>query len=253
MSRWTKRPQNACRQCGDTWYPRGKDVSHCCPRCGSNDVELAIMALFRALAALVLGVFLAIKALFELAVAVIAWLVRQVGRWCSAVRQWLTIPSAARTHPVPGPTPGATPLAPARPFTPATKRSGPPGWVSRTWSRTRGAVGRFFAWVASVNDDITGVNDSPHPPGRHREVADNPRTRRPQLSRRGTRLPTGRSPLTARSRGAGMVSEQSSEPLTAQDLARRKHRIDSLLSSSASSASPSPNCAARAVRSRVKR
>lgn len=35
MSR-TKRPQNVCRNCGYTWYPRGRYVSTKCPNCGST-------------------------------------------------------------------------------------------------------------------------------------------------------------------------------------------------------------------------
>ena len=37
---WTKRPQNHCKTCGYTWYPRGKSISHKCPRCGSEDTGL---------------------------------------------------------------------------------------------------------------------------------------------------------------------------------------------------------------------
>lgn len=35
-----KRPQNRCKSCHYTWYPRGKDVSYMCPRCGSTDVTV---------------------------------------------------------------------------------------------------------------------------------------------------------------------------------------------------------------------
>jgi uncharacterized protein (TIGR03067 family) len=34
----TKRPMNSCQRCGDTWHPRGRDVSHRCPRCGSSSI-----------------------------------------------------------------------------------------------------------------------------------------------------------------------------------------------------------------------
>ena len=34
----TLRTQNACYDCGHTWYPRGKDVSTRCPNCGDTDV-----------------------------------------------------------------------------------------------------------------------------------------------------------------------------------------------------------------------
>jgi RNA polymerase subunit RPABC4/transcription elongation factor Spt4 len=35
----TKRPQNKCKSCGYTWYPRGKHISNKCPNCGSADVS----------------------------------------------------------------------------------------------------------------------------------------------------------------------------------------------------------------------
>ncbi|MES2069867.1 MAG: hypothetical protein V4488_05935 [Pseudomonadota bacterium] len=34
----TKRTQNKCKSCGYTWYPRGKNISLKCPRCGSTNV-----------------------------------------------------------------------------------------------------------------------------------------------------------------------------------------------------------------------
>lgn len=40
MPRGTKRPQNVCKQCRYTWYPRGKSLSHKCPRCGSTDTGI---------------------------------------------------------------------------------------------------------------------------------------------------------------------------------------------------------------------
>ena len=41
MSRATQRPLNECNDCGDTWYARGRDLSHKCPYCGSTDVQYA--------------------------------------------------------------------------------------------------------------------------------------------------------------------------------------------------------------------
>ncbi len=35
----TKRPQNRCPECSYTWYPRGKNVSLKCPKCGSGNVK----------------------------------------------------------------------------------------------------------------------------------------------------------------------------------------------------------------------
>lgn len=37
----TKRPQNKCKKCGYTWYPRGKSISLKCPNCGSSEVGFA--------------------------------------------------------------------------------------------------------------------------------------------------------------------------------------------------------------------
>ncbi|MYN47646.1 hypothetical protein GTP23_21630 [Pseudoduganella sp. FT93W] len=47
----TKRPQNKCKKCGYTWYPRGAHISLKCPSCGSSEVGFAgpgvgILALF---------------------------------------------------------------------------------------------------------------------------------------------------------------------------------------------------------------
>lgn len=39
-ARGTKRPQNACRKCGHTWYPRGNNRSLKCPSCGNGDVKI---------------------------------------------------------------------------------------------------------------------------------------------------------------------------------------------------------------------
>jgi predicted RNA-binding Zn-ribbon protein involved in translation (DUF1610 family) len=35
----TKRPQNECKSCGYTWYPRGKSLSNKCPSCGSSETS----------------------------------------------------------------------------------------------------------------------------------------------------------------------------------------------------------------------
>lgn len=51
MGRGTKRPLNVCNACGNTWYPRGKDLSNKCPHCGSGDVKISMAGLYMALAA----------------------------------------------------------------------------------------------------------------------------------------------------------------------------------------------------------
>ena len=37
----TARPQNCCRNCHYTWYPRGKNLSRVCPNCGSSAIDFA--------------------------------------------------------------------------------------------------------------------------------------------------------------------------------------------------------------------
>lgn len=39
--RATKRPLNVCRECGQTWYPRGANLSRRCPNCGSSNVRVS--------------------------------------------------------------------------------------------------------------------------------------------------------------------------------------------------------------------
>jgi hypothetical protein len=40
VPRGTKRPQNVCKQCRYSWYPRGKSLSLKCPRCGSTETAV---------------------------------------------------------------------------------------------------------------------------------------------------------------------------------------------------------------------
>ena len=39
MGQSTKRPQNRCRACGHTWFPKGRDLSVKCPNCGATKVQ----------------------------------------------------------------------------------------------------------------------------------------------------------------------------------------------------------------------
>jgi hypothetical protein len=39
-----KRSENFCRACGDTWYPRGQDLSDKCPTCKSPNVTFLSLA-----------------------------------------------------------------------------------------------------------------------------------------------------------------------------------------------------------------
>jgi hypothetical protein len=38
----TLRSQNKCNDCRYTWYPRGKNISRVCPKCGSENVAVVI-------------------------------------------------------------------------------------------------------------------------------------------------------------------------------------------------------------------
>jgi hypothetical protein len=37
----TLRPKNVCNDCGNTWYPKGKDLSSVCPRCKNGNVRIS--------------------------------------------------------------------------------------------------------------------------------------------------------------------------------------------------------------------
>lgn len=37
----TLRPKNVCNDCGNTWYPKGKDLSAVCPRCKNGNVRIS--------------------------------------------------------------------------------------------------------------------------------------------------------------------------------------------------------------------
>ena len=50
----TKRIQNKCKSCGNTWYPKGKNLSLKCPNCGSNAVTYAGCGCFFWLAIIVI-------------------------------------------------------------------------------------------------------------------------------------------------------------------------------------------------------
>lgn len=56
MPRGTRRPQNVCKQCRYSWYPRGKSLSLKCPHCGSTDTAVGCGGLAMLLAiGLILG------------------------------------------------------------------------------------------------------------------------------------------------------------------------------------------------------
>lgn len=152
MGQWTKRPQNYCRGCNYSWYPRGKNVSYSCPRCGSQDVETALMAFMRGLAALMAALVAVIQTLFAA--------VGKLGRWAFGqlirVRAWWA--TRNRRAPAPGFRPASRGIGASR----LPVKTGSAGGV---WARICSSVGRFFGWVASINDDITGASENPHPLG----------------------------------------------------------------------------------------
>src|SRR5262245_15118809 len=69
--RWTQRPQNYCRTCGYTWYPRGKNRSANCPRCRSQDVELVLEEGPRAIGYLITAPFVLIGLILEIVIDLI--------------------------------------------------------------------------------------------------------------------------------------------------------------------------------------
>jgi hypothetical protein len=92
----TKRTQNVCKDCGYTWYPRGKNLSLQCPKCAGGNIAYA-----SCLSSGCLQVFAV--ALAVLAVPVV------IGGVIGGVRSLFSskpIPSAT-----PAPTPSSTPEA----------------------------------------------------------------------------------------------------------------------------------------------
>lgn len=67
----TRRPQNICKSCGHTWYPRGSNISLKCPNCGSmntgvkpvNNVYLILLYLLVVLVISIPVVFLSYSTL----------------------------------------------------------------------------------------------------------------------------------------------------------------------------------------------
>ena len=76
---WTKRPQNFCRSCKHSWYPRGHNRSARCPECKSPEVELALEGCLRAVGYLIVAplvlpaLLLALLCNVLLGAAVMAW------------------------------------------------------------------------------------------------------------------------------------------------------------------------------------
>lgn len=59
IPRGTLRPQNYCKSCGHTWYPRGKNLSPKCPNCYSRDTSIGCAPglILVVVAVLMVGIF----------------------------------------------------------------------------------------------------------------------------------------------------------------------------------------------------
>lgn len=77
MSKHTKRPQNICKNCGYSWYPRGKSISAKCPRCGSTNTTTGCLLLSGCFFMPFKWIFQLIGALFNIVVSIIAALNRR--------------------------------------------------------------------------------------------------------------------------------------------------------------------------------
>ncbi len=131
---WTKRPQNFCCSCGNSWYPRGKNRSDSCPRCGSPDVQLFLEGCLGAIGHLVAAPFV-----------LLTLLVQFVVKLCFALG-WL----AAKLIGV-----GASELA---------ERSQPARSAARDLGTALGkhlleSLGFGLKWLASVKDDVFAKGD----------------------------------------------------------------------------------------------
>lgn len=56
----TLRGQNKCKDCSYTWFPRGKDISLVCPKCGGSDVKKVSSGAFLGLVVVAIIVYVAI-------------------------------------------------------------------------------------------------------------------------------------------------------------------------------------------------
>jgi len=57
----TLRSQNKCKDCGYTWFPRGKALSLVCPKCGGSDVKKVSSGAFLGLVVIAVIVYVAIN------------------------------------------------------------------------------------------------------------------------------------------------------------------------------------------------
>lgn len=157
---WTKRPQNFCRSCGYSWYPRGKSRSAHCPQCGSTEVELALEGCLRAIGYLIALPFLPLLLAVRLVIGIvtlmfrgIGWVLRLIatiiGRSVPAVGRLIGTGAVGISHRVMPAVHHATPVV-------ASVVSG----LAATLGKHLRSAGIFtFRWVASVKDDLQGEAD----------------------------------------------------------------------------------------------
>jgi predicted RNA-binding Zn-ribbon protein involved in translation (DUF1610 family) len=147
MSRFTKRPLNLCHGCGYNWYPRGRSVSHKCPRCGSTNVETASAAAYRAFVQS-----------FTQFMQFVGRALRGIGSGIAAGWRAIAGNAQAQQKPISAqPAAPPTPVPQSRPQTPS-----PRPLQSRT-QRFTTAVSNGFRWVTSVGADLTGLNPNARP------------------------------------------------------------------------------------------
>jgi hypothetical protein len=151
MVQWTKRPLNHCRACGYTWYPRGHNVSACCPRCGGPEVELALIGCLRALFYLVaapwilagLLVWEVLRGLWTLG-GLLGWLFLR-GLRALGVGVSITVHEATERS------------RPARSAVWEATR----GWIAEIARRCFAGIAFGLSWIASAKDDLFAGEDRP--------------------------------------------------------------------------------------------
>ena len=96
--RGTRRPLNCCRQCGYTWYPRGKNLSPSCPSCGSSATDLQINIFLEALFKILSIPFIALAQLLEVAGPLLGKALCKAGRGIKEFTKSLSPPIGRFSH-----------------------------------------------------------------------------------------------------------------------------------------------------------
>jgi hypothetical protein len=154
--RWTKRPENHCSSCGNSWYPRGKERSDQCPRCGSTEVLLPLDGCLQAIWALISFPFVLALLAVRLLIAVIILPLRIVAALLRIVGLGI-----ARVAPVLGRGIGAGAIGTTR----LAKVSFPAlkalteGVLSRVGKSCFSSGLFVWRWIASAKEDLYGDAD----------------------------------------------------------------------------------------------